>query len=246
MRVPLPPLSEQQRIAAILERADRLRRLRRYALQLSDTYLQAVFLEMFGDPVRNPKGWPMSEMGMHIGGIRYGTGSPPEYTPSGIPFIRATNVKRGTVQREGLVFISADEARKIEKCRLHAGNLVLVRSGANTGDCALIPVEFDGAYAAYDLVIEAPYPYNVYFNCLINSRHGKAMIEPLSRRAGQPHLNAEQAKALWFPLPPTRLIERFAVVHGSVERLHAQQREAERQAEHLFQALLQRAFRGEG
>ena len=55
--IPLPPLPEQQRIAAILERADRLRRLRRYALELSEGYLQAVFVEMFGDPVRNPKGW---------------------------------------------------------------------------------------------------------------------------------------------------------------------------------------------
>ena len=57
LKVPLPPLPEQQRIAAILERADRLRRLRRYALELSEGYLQAVFVEMFGDPVRNPKEW---------------------------------------------------------------------------------------------------------------------------------------------------------------------------------------------
>ena len=57
LKVPLPPLPEQQRIAAILARADRLRRLRRYALELSEGYLQAVFVEMFGDPVRNPKEW---------------------------------------------------------------------------------------------------------------------------------------------------------------------------------------------
>src|SRR5947199_1101704 len=48
--VPVRPLSEQKRIAAILEKADRLRRMRRYARQLSDTFLQSVFLEMFGDP----------------------------------------------------------------------------------------------------------------------------------------------------------------------------------------------------
>ena len=59
--IPLPPLPEQQRIAAILERADRLRRLRRYALELSEGYLQAVFVEMFGDPVRNPKGWKIGQ-----------------------------------------------------------------------------------------------------------------------------------------------------------------------------------------
>ncbi|MCA9457807.1 MAG: restriction endonuclease subunit S, partial [Nitrospira sp.] len=57
LEIPLPPLDEQRRIAAILSRADRLRRLRRTALELSDGYLQSVFLEMFGDPVSNPMGW---------------------------------------------------------------------------------------------------------------------------------------------------------------------------------------------
>lgn len=59
-QIPLPPLPEQQRIAVILQKADRLRRLRRYARQLSDTYLQSVFLEMFGDPVSNPIGHNLS------------------------------------------------------------------------------------------------------------------------------------------------------------------------------------------
>jgi len=62
LRIPLPPLPEQKRIAAILAKADRLRRLRRYARDLSDTYLQSVFLEMFGDPVANPMGWPIVKL----------------------------------------------------------------------------------------------------------------------------------------------------------------------------------------
>jgi len=61
--IPLPSLPEQQRIAAILKKADRLRSLRRYARQLSDGYLQSVFLEMFGDPVTNPKGFPQELLG---------------------------------------------------------------------------------------------------------------------------------------------------------------------------------------
>ena len=66
IRVPLPPIAEQKRIAAICAKADRMRRTRRYALELSDTYLRSVFLEMFGDPVENPKGWEkvrISELG---------------------------------------------------------------------------------------------------------------------------------------------------------------------------------------
>ncbi|CDH06792.1 Putative restriction-modification system specificity determinant [Xenorhabdus bovienii str. oregonense] len=55
--IPLPPLTEQKRIAAILDKADAIRRKRQQAIQLADEFLRAVFLDMFGDPVTNPKGW---------------------------------------------------------------------------------------------------------------------------------------------------------------------------------------------
>ena len=71
VRIPLPPLPEQQRIAAILARTDRLRRLRRYALELSEGYLQAVFVEMFGDPVRNPMGWKTKIIGDVLDSSQY-------------------------------------------------------------------------------------------------------------------------------------------------------------------------------
>ena len=245
LQLELPPLSEQQRIAAILAQADRIRRLRRYAHTLSDTYLQSVFLQMFGDPVTNPMGWEISKLGTQIKSIRYGTGSPPKYQKGGIPFIRATNIKRGTIQEDGLVYISKTDARSIEKCKVDAGDLILVRSGVNTGDCALIPPEFDGAYAAYDLIIQIPYPKNYYYNFIINSDYGKSIIRPLSRRAGQPHINADQTKELSFPLPSVPLQQQFAHIVHKFERLRAQQRESTRQAEHLFQTLLHRAFRGE-
>jgi type I restriction enzyme S subunit len=245
VRVPLLSLPEQKRIAAILDKAERLRRLRRYALELGDTYLQSVYLEMFGDPDKNPRGWEIKPMGTQIKDIRYGTGSPPEYQKAGVPFIRATNIKNGSVEKDGLVFISGADALKIIRCQVKAGNLILVRSGVNTGDCALIPAEYDGAYAAYDLIIEMPYPSNVYYNFLINSDYGKFLIQPLTRRAAQPHINAEQVKSLELPFPPISLQEKFAQVAQKFDRLHAQQREAERQAEHLFQSLLHRAFAGE-
>ena len=57
LRIPLPPLPEQTRIAAILDQADKIRQKRRRAAALADEFLRSVFLEMFGDPVSNPKGW---------------------------------------------------------------------------------------------------------------------------------------------------------------------------------------------
>lgn len=244
-RMVFPSLPEQRRIAALLDKADHLRGTRRYATQLSDAFLQAVFVGMFGDPARNPMGWVVESLGENIDSIRYGTGSPPEYQSDGVPFIRATNIKQGTIQPDGMAFISKPDAKKIAKCQVKEGNLIVVRSGVNAGDCAVIPNQYDGAYAAYDLIVELPYPRNIYYNCLINSNHGKAIIGPLTRRAGQPHLNADQIETLRCPLPPLALQQRFARIVQQFERLRAQQREAERQAEHLFQTLLHRAFSGE-
>ena len=75
LEIPLPLLPEQRRIVAILARADRLRRLRRTALELSDSYLQSVFVQIFGDALTNPKRWPIHPLGEllllepHIGTI---------------------------------------------------------------------------------------------------------------------------------------------------------------------------------
>lgn len=63
VEIPLPPLAEQERIAAILDKADAIRRKRQQAIQLADDFLRAVFLEMFGDPVTNPKGWELKPLG---------------------------------------------------------------------------------------------------------------------------------------------------------------------------------------
>jgi type I restriction enzyme S subunit len=128
---------------------------------------------------------------------------------------------------------------------VNSGDIILVRSGVNTGDCAVIPEIYHGAYAAYDLIIEVPFPLNYYYASLINSNYGKSIIEPLSRRAGQPHINAEQVKSLSFPIPDRPLIEKFARIIQKLECLQSQQLEAERQAEHLFQTMLHKAFRGE-
>ncbi|MBX6779208.1 restriction endonuclease subunit S [Pseudomonas aeruginosa] len=62
-KIPLPPLPEQKRIAAILDKADAIRRKRQQAIQLADDFLRAVFLDMFGDPVTNPKGWTLKRFG---------------------------------------------------------------------------------------------------------------------------------------------------------------------------------------
>lgn len=245
LEIPLPSLTEQRRIAAILDKADELRAKRRFALGQLDVLLNAIFIDLFGDPVTNLKGWPLKAFGSEIKSVRYGTGSPPEYSAEGAPFIRATNVKSGTVNSQDLKRISAKEAERLTKCRVKYGDLIVVRSGVNTGDCAFIPEAYDGAYAAFDLIVELPLANAVFYNFLINSAYGKRVLSPLTRRAAQPHLNAEQLRTLQLIVPPSALKEKFARRVATLDTLKAAHRTSLGELDALFASLRHRAFRGE-
>ena len=243
--IPLPPLSEQKRIAEILDRAEALRAKRRAALALLDELTQSIFLDMFGDPVSNPMGWESVAFESQIQSVRYGTGSPPDYVEEGIPFIRATNIKRGTVLPKDLKRISQVDADRISKCKVWAGDMIVVRSGVNTGDAAVISDELDGACAAFDLIVELNPNSAVFYNFLINSPHGKRMLSPLTRRAAQPHLNADQLRTLVLIAPPMELREEFVARVKAVNKLRKLHADSQVELDQLFASLQHRAFRGE-
>lgn len=105
--IPLPPLSEQKRITAILDKADAIRRNRQQIIQLADDFLRAVFLDMFGDPVTNQKGWEVKSVAdlIRAGAIfqvqdgNHGNDHPKvsDFTENGIPFVTANVVRRGKI-----------------------------------------------------------------------------------------------------------------------------------------------------
>jgi type I restriction enzyme S subunit len=245
IKVPLLSYSIQKQIAELLEKTNQAKQRRLEANKLTEQFLQSAFIEMFGDPVRNPKGWELKKMGEVFHNIRYGTGSPPIYIETGIPFIRATNIKNNAIEEKQLVFISEAEAYKIIKCKLKEGDLIIVRSGINTGDAVVITRKYDGAYAGYDLIIELNKENAIFYSFLINSSYGKTIIKPLSRRAGQPHLNAEQIKELELYFPPQALQKRFAELFQKVEELKEIQKNSELELDNLFNSLIQKAFEGD-
>jgi type I restriction enzyme S subunit len=94
MPIPLPPLPEQRRIAAILDKADAVRHKRQQTLDLADQFLRSAFLDMFGDPVTNPKGWPVKKLG-EIASITTGntpSRKEPEYYGTAIEWIKSDNI----------------------------------------------------------------------------------------------------------------------------------------------------------
>ncbi len=215
--IPLPPLAEQKRIAAILDKAHEIKAKRELALAKLDELAEFTFIEMFGDLIFNSHGWDLNTFHTQFKSVRYGTGSPPIYEKEGIPFIRATNIKNGKVEMKGIKYISPSSAAKIEKCKLKYGDVIIVRSGVNTGDCAMIPEKLDGAYAAFDLILDMNPIDSNFYSFLLNTDFGKKILEPLTRRAAQPHLNADQIKNLLVVVPPNDLKTKFFHFKKSID-----------------------------
>ena len=106
LEIPLPPLPEQKRIAAILDKADAIRRKRQQAIRLADDFLRAVFLDMFGDPVTNPKGWEVKSLAAITEDWRGGASiKPKDFTDIGFPVLH-----KGAIRPHGKIVL--DESKK--------------------------------------------------------------------------------------------------------------------------------------
>lgn len=115
--MPVPPMSEQRRIADILDKADAIRRKRKQAIALTDDLLRSTFLDMFGDPVANPHRWPVSSVSELCEGKQYGTAEKANDEHRGTPVLRMNNLTyTGDIDLKDLkwVELSASELGKLD------------------------------------------------------------------------------------------------------------------------------------
>lgn len=247
IKIFLPQIDTQNKIVEVLDKAQRLIDKRKEQIDALDELVKSRFIEMFGDPITNNKGWNTCELREGIKEIKYGTSTPPVFSEEGIPFIRATNIKLGRIVKNDMKYISQDEASKIEKCKLELGDTIVVRSGANTGDNTYVTEEYVGAYGGYDIIVKLvsdKFNY-VFINAILNSVYRDIVIQPLTRRAGQPHLNSEQIQSLVIFKPPIELQNQFADFVEQVDKLKFEMENSLKELKDNFNSLMQKAFKGE-
>ena len=246
--LPLPSLPEQRRIAGMLEQADRLRRTRRYALELSDTFLPAAFLEMFRDPARKTR-WPSVPFGDLIAtGPQNGLYKPSSAYGTGTPIVRIDAYQSGEAIRLGdlkRVRLTQDEIRLYA---LSHGDFLInrVNSRSHLGKSTVVPrlpepMVFESNMMRFRVAESVVDPtYVLHF---LQTPYLNAQIQKQAKDASnQSSINQTDVLDFAFLLPPLPLQQRFADLVRGHERLRAAQRESLRQAEHLFQSLLHRAF----
>ena len=220
-RIPLPPIDEQLQITLFLEhettKIDDLMAEQEKLIALLKEKRQAVIAHAVTkglDPTVPMKDsgveW-LGEVPAHwqiiplkkLGRIQYGIGEPPKYQEDGTPLIRATNVGAGKLHEQGLVFVDPDDIPEKRIFWLEEGDIIVVRSGAYTGDSAIIPRGFGPCIAGFDMVFR---PKNIvpdFIQFALLSRYLKEhQLDLKKTRAAQPHLNAEELGECYVLLPP--------------------------------------------
>ena len=251
--IPLPPVEDQRRIAAILDAADVLRVKRLQAIAKFDSLTQAVFIDMFGDPVTNPLEWRDDQVLADIADVRSGitkgrkTGSA---RLTSVPYLAVVNVQDGHIRLDPIKSIDATAA-EIEKYAVHRGDILLTEGGDpdKLGRGAVWhgqvePCIHQNHVFRVRLVADSMTPE--FLSHLLASQRGKRYFLSMAKQTtGIASINMTQLRA--FPLlePPRAAQDEFL---NRISSVRAASTPADRSAKHLdalFGSLQQRAFRGE-
>jgi type I restriction enzyme S subunit len=244
IRIPLPPLSQQQRIAEVLDKADALRAKRRAALGQLDVLTQSIFLNMFGHPAENTKALPtiaLSDLGDWQSG-----GTPPrertEYFGGTVPWFSSGELDQMYLfQSKERVTASALLETSAKPVPLGSLMLGMYDSAALKAGIAGVDCSCNQAVAFARIDNQVAESIYVYFAIVVGREHFRRQ----QRGVRQKNLNLTMVREIQIPLPSLDLQRRFAVQVDEIRRLKDRQLAAIIEMDALFACLQHRAFRGE-
>lgn len=249
LEMPLPPFAEQRRIAAILDKADALRAKRREAIAKLDQLLQSVFLDMFGDPVTNPKGWvrrELSEICDPSDRVNYGVVQPGDDFAGGVPLVRVGDIEGGHLDASSIKTIDPEIEAAYGRSRLK-GSELLVSCVGSIGTIASVPMSAVGyniARAITRVPLTDPESRSFVRECLRTSGVQRYFAEK-TRTVSQPTLNVSFVKSAPVICPPASLVSKFCLLADAVEQKMQSMGSSEVMTAQLFQSLQEQAFSGQ-
>ena len=250
LEIPLPPLDQQKKIAAILDTADAYRQKTKALIEKYDELTQSLFLDMFGDPVTNPKGWEIKsfeEMVSDDCPLTYGIVQPGDEVSDGVPCVRPVDLTQQYVSVDNLKRIDLSISQKFKRTLLKGGEILLSVRGSvgviSIADSSLansnvtrgiVPIWFDKNVSS-----------KLFFYYLYKSLPIQRKLSELAKGATLIQLNLKDLRELNLVKPPLDLQNQFAERVQAIEAQKAQAQASLAQAEDLFNSLLQKAFKGE-
>lgn len=247
--IPLPPLEEQKRIAAILDQADELRRKRQRALDRLNQLGQAIFVEMFGDPAVNPMGWPVGTIRDLVYEAKYGTSAKANTDGVGLPILRMGNLTYdGKIDLSDLKHIELSDD-EFEKYTTRPGDILFNRTNSKelVGKTAVVTQEEPLAIAGYLVRARTNKKGNPhYISAYLNSTHGKTTLRNMCKNiVGMANINAQEFQNIGIALPPKKIQDDFGLRIANIELAKVPVANALARTASIFTSLQHRAFRGE-
>lgn len=248
VEIPLPPLPIQKRIAEILDAADALKRKDQELLKKYDELAQAIFIDMFGDPVKNEKGWEvkrLDELLLKGEKISYGVVQPGDDFPNGVPIVRVGDFKLMKIDKTNLKKINPEIETTYNRTRLK-GDEILIACVGSVGKIALADESLKGFN-----IVRATAKVRVDHN-IINRTYLAFHLSQISiqnyfiaetRTSSQPTLNIKQIEETKILVPPIRIQNQFNLL--STDLLKQIEMVNDSNSDGLFQTLIQKAFKGE-
>lgn len=250
LEIPLPPLATQKHIADILDAADALRRKTQQIVDSYDELAHSLFLEIFGDPVKNEKGWDRKTIGELCEKIQIGPfGSQihqSDYCEVGIPLINPTNISKDGIDYDNAVRISTEMFISMPQYHLSEGDIIMARRG----DLSKVGIVNNSSEKLFcgtgSLFVRFKKNVNKLFLYKVLSDNSTTQfLMDKARGITMPNLNKTIIASIPIFLPPLDLQNQFAEKIALIEQQKELAKQSLAESENLFNALLQKAFKGE-
>ena len=253
LKIPYCEINKQKQIVKLLNKAQELIDKRKEQIEALDELVKSQFIEMFGDPVSNPKGWKKvicKDISLKIGSGATPSGGNSSYKEEGISLIRSMNVHNNKFVYKDLAFIDDEQAKKLKNVIIEENDILLNITGASVARCCIVPSEIIPARVnqhvsivrtKQDIIIPVFLCYqftnDTYQRVLWNiATSGGATREAITK---------QQVENLEVIIPPIELQNKFADFVKQTDKLKFEMEKSLKELEDNFNALMQRAFKGE-
>ena len=254
-QIPLPSAPEQKRIADILDKADAIRRARQSVAAMADQFLRSIFLEMFGDPLENPNGFPSAPISSHLSRTRDGAQSGPfgsalkknEYVELGVPVWGVENVQTRRFVDKPTLFITDEKFVDLRRYAVVPGDVLISRAGTVGRMCVARP-PVEKSIISTNLIrvsLEQDSLLPEYFVSLftyVGKRLGS--LRANDKKAAFTFLNPKTIRRMEIPIPPIQLQREYESLAHKIDQQVAQSVKQTEGLRELFESLSQSAFHG--
>ena len=219
--IPIPPLSEQQRIVNELDLLSSIIEKKKAQLKEYDQLAQSIFYDMFGDPIENPKGWEVKKLGEVCKKITDGTHDTPQRLEKGVKFITGKHIRPFLVDYDNSDYVTEEVHKEIfQRCNPELGDVLYTNIGAGIGNAAINTVEYEFSMKNVALLKPLRSIVNGYFLefYLNNDKIKTIIIDNYSNGGAQKFLSLKSIAKITVPLPPLSLQQSFAEKIEAIEK----------------------------